>query len=69
MIHWTKSRKQAILEAIAAGTLSESEACETWDISPDELLEWHRGFLQPTKTTRHRRKLRGEPTGWNGGNS
>lgn len=39
---WVASRKAAILDAIAAGTLSRTEACQRYAISDAELRLWER---------------------------
>ena len=39
---WVASRKAAILDAIAAGTLSRAEACRRYAISDAELRLWER---------------------------
>jgi Protein of unknown function (DUF1153) len=39
---WVARRKAAILEAIAAGTLSRTEACWRYTISEAELRLWER---------------------------
>jgi hypothetical protein len=39
---WTAQRKALVLSAIQAGSVTVLEVCERYQISPDELTEWHR---------------------------
>lgn len=39
---WVKSRKVAVIQAIQAGHLSEEQACERYNLSPEELQSWKR---------------------------
>lgn len=37
---WVKSRKQAVLQAIDAGIITQDEACKTYQLSEEELQSW-----------------------------
>lgn len=39
---WVKSRKVAVIQAIQAGHLTEEQACERYNLSPEELQSWKR---------------------------
>ena len=39
---WVKSRKQAVIDAIKNGAISEDDACERYNLSTEELLSWRR---------------------------
>jgi hypothetical protein len=41
---WTIRRKAAVVAAIAGGLLTEAEACERYQLSPEELSSWQRAF-------------------------
>lgn len=37
---WVKSRKKAVVDAIAHGQLTDEEACARYDLCPEELASW-----------------------------
>ncbi len=37
---WVASRKAAVVKAIAAGLISQNEACDIYDLSEEELHSW-----------------------------
>ena len=37
---WVASRKAAVVKAVAAGLVTESEACQMYSLSSEELSEW-----------------------------
>ena len=37
---WVASRKAAVVRAVDHGLITEEEARETWDLSPEELGAW-----------------------------
>ena len=43
-VRWTAGRKAAVVKAIAAGTISPSQALRDYDISPAELESWQAAF-------------------------
>ena len=42
--HWVSRRKAEVLAAIDGGLLSESEACERYRLSAEELAAWRRSI-------------------------
>ena len=59
---WVKSRKLAVIKAIETGTLSDTQACERYSLSQEELDSWKRalnrhgpGALRTTHINRYRR--------------
>ena len=58
---WGASRKAAVVHAVDHGLITEAEAQETWDLSPEELAEWRGavdrhgvGALRATALQRYR---------------
>jgi hypothetical protein len=39
---WVASRKAAVVRAVSGGLISEKEALETYDLTPEELQAWAR---------------------------
>jgi hypothetical protein len=39
-VRWVASRKAAVVKAVAAGLITESEACQMYSLSSEELSEW-----------------------------
>lgn len=37
---WVASRKAAVVRAITGGLISSEEACDTYELSEEELAEW-----------------------------
>ncbi len=64
---WVKSRKLAVIEAIDNGVLTNDQACQRYNLSPEELDSWKRllsqhgpGALRTTHINRYRRSDNGE---------
>jgi transposase-like protein len=41
---WTSRRKAEVVAAVDDGSLSLKEACESYDLSPDEFAGWQRAY-------------------------
>lgn len=62
---WVKSRKLAVIQAIEAGVLSDEQACQRYEISPEELDSWKRltrRYGPEALRTTHLKEYRGERT-------
>lgn len=62
--HWVSRRKAEVLAAMNGGLLGESEACERYRLSVEELAAWRRSIdragipgLRITRTQEYRNRL------------
>lgn len=45
-VRWVARRKAEVVAAVHNGTLSMREACQRYNLSSDEFLEWERHYKQ-----------------------
>lgn len=43
-LRWTAARKAAVVLALRQGTITKSEACDHYMLSPEELAGWEAAF-------------------------
>lgn len=39
-VRWVMRRKAVVVQAVVAGLIDKAEACETYDLSQEELSDW-----------------------------